>query len=111
MATLPASAHGDILPIVKIVPKYEGRGEARHIVGTQLTALLLFDNCAHAPITILGLDAAKLPSPQMIAEHNMKLDFLKVRFTDLAITYRGGEYGTVIYNGTANGAEVLAPGK
>lgn len=63
MATLPFAAHGDTLPIVKIAPKYEGAGDARHIAGTTVTALLLFDNCATVSITIPGLDAAKLPAP------------------------------------------------
>lgn len=38
------AAHGDMLPVVKIDPKYEGRGEDRHVVGTELIVLLLFDS-------------------------------------------------------------------
>lgn len=49
MATLPFAAHGDTLAVSKISPKYEGSGEARHIIGAQVTALLLFDNCAQVP--------------------------------------------------------------
>lgn len=107
MATLPHAAHGDTLPIVKISPKYEGKGETRRIIGTQLHALLLFDNCAQAPITILGLDSATLPAPGIVAEHNMTMSFLKARFTDLVITFNGGDYGTVKYHGTASGADIL----
>lgn len=107
MATLPRSAHGDTLPVVKIVPKYEGKGEARHIVGTQLYALLLFDNCAQAPITILGPDPTLFPTPEVVTERNLKMDFLKVRFTDLVITFNGGDYGAINYRGTASNAEIL----
>ena len=111
MATLPPPAHGDTLPIVKIVPKYEGSGDARHIAGTTVTALLLFDNCAQVPISIPGLDAAKLPAPEVVTERNMKLDFIKARFTDLVISFSGGDYGAIRYKGTASGIEILNPGK
>lgn len=107
MATLPHPAHGDTLHIVKISPKYEGKGDARHIVGTQFHALLLFDNCAQATIAVLGLDLGKMPTPEVIADRNMRLDFLKVRFTDLVINYFGGDYGTIRYTGTASGAEII----
>jgi len=107
MATLPHAAHGDVLSVVQIAPKYEGKGDARHIVGSQFHALLLFDNCARVQITILGLDSAKFPSPEEIAERNMKLDFLKVRFSDLVITYRGGDFGAINYRGTASNAEIV----
>lgn len=107
MATLPHAAHGDTLPIVKIGPKYEGKGEARHIIGTQFHALLLFDGCAHAPITVLGLDPTALPSPEIVAERNMKMDFLKVHFSNLVITFNGGEYGAINYRGTASNADIL----
>ena len=106
-STLPHAAHGDVLPIVKISPKYAGKGEARHIIGAQLHALLTFDNCAQAPITIEGLNPASLPAPEVVAERNMKLDFLKVRFTDLVITFSGGDYGAINYRGTASNAEIL----
>lgn len=111
MATLPPAAHGDTLPIVKIAPKYEGAGDARHIAGTTVTALLLFDNCATVSITIPGLDAAKLPAPEVVTERNMKLDFIKARFTDLVISFSGGDYGAIRYRGTASGIEILNPGK
>ena len=107
MATLPHSAHGDTLPVVKIGPKYEGKGEARHIVGTQLYVLLLFDNCAQAPTTVLGPDPTLFPPPEVVAERNMKADFLKARFTDLVITFSGGDYGAINYRGTASNAEIL----
>lgn len=107
MATLPHAAHGDVLPVVKIGPKYEGKGEARHIVGTQLSALLLFDNCACVTITILGLDPTSFPAPEVVTERNMKLDFLKVRFANLVITFTGGDYGSITYRGTASNAEII----
>lgn len=111
MATLPFAAHGDTLPVVKIALKYEGAGDARHIAGTTVTALLLFDNCAQVPITIPGLDASKLPAPEVVTERNMKLDFIKARFTDLVISFSGGDYGAIRYRGTASGIEILNPGK
>lgn len=111
MATLPFAAHGDTLPIVKIAPKYEGAGDARHIAGTTVTALLLFDNCATVSITIPGLDAAKLPAPEVVTERNMKLDFIKARFADLVISFSGGDYGAIRYRGAANGVEILNPSK
>jgi len=107
MATLPLAAHGDVLPIVKITPKYEGKGESRHVVGVQFYALLLFDSCARVPITVLNLDPAALPAPDVVGEHNMKLNFLTVRFKDLVITFTGGEYGAINYRGTASGAEIV----
>lgn len=101
--TLPYAAHGDTLPIVKISPKYEGRGEARHIVGTEVTAPLPFDNMALAPITIPGLDAATLPTPETVTERNMKLDLLIGKFQGLVIEYSGGDYGSIRYKGRATG--------
>ncbi len=111
MATLPFAAHGDTLPIVKISPKYVGSGDARHIEGTAINALLLFDNCAQVPITIPGLDVAKLPAPEVVTERNMKLNFIQARFTDLVISFSGGDYGAIRYKGTASGIEILNPGK
>lgn len=106
-STLPHAAHGDELVIAKIEPKSEGKGENRHIIGTQFRALLLFDNCAHANIIVKGLDATKFPAPGVVTERNMKLDFLKIRFTDLVITYSGGDYGAINYRGTASNAEII----
>ena len=107
MATLPRAAHGDTLPIIKIEKAYKGKGDARQEIGSKVTAQLLFDNCAHVPITIAGLDISKLPSPDVVAARNTKMQFLVARFRDLEITYRGGDYGTVIYSGTASGIEFL----
>lgn len=101
--TLPAAAYGDTLPIVKIAPKYEGKGDARHIVGTEVTAPLPFDNMALVPITIPGLDAATLPSPETVAERNMKLDLLMGKFQGLVIEYSGGDFGSIRYKGRAAG--------
>ena len=111
MATLPFTAHGDTLVISKISPKYEGNGDTRHVAGSVVTALLLFDNCAQVPITIPGLDAAKLPAPEVVTERNMKLNFIQARFTDLVISFSGGDYGAIRYRGTASGIEILNPGK
>ena len=33
------------------------------------------------------------------------MKFLVARFRDLEITYRGGDYGAVIYSGTASGVD------
>lgn len=107
MANLPKEAHGDTLIVTKASPKYEGSGEARHIVGGQFNGLLLFDNCAQVPITIPGMDVTKLPAPEVVTERNMKMDFLKARFTDLVITFSGGDYGAIRYKGTASGIEFL----
>lgn len=106
-STLPHLAHGDELIVTKIEPKNEGVKENRHVVGVQFRGLLLFDNCAHVTIVVKGLDPAKFPSPEVITERNMKLDFLKVRFTDLVITFTGSEYGSVTYRGTASNAEII----
>ena len=107
MAQLPRTAVGDTLPVVKIERAYRGKGEARQEIGTKVTALLLFDSCAHVPITIPGLDPSKLPSPDLVAERNMKMAFLVARFRDLEINYRGGDFGAVVYTGTASGLEFL----
>lgn len=107
MATLPFAAHGDTLPVVKLAPKYEGVGEARHVVGVQATVLLLFDGCAQAPITVLGMDPSKFPNPEAVTDRNMKLDFMKARFTNLVISFSGGDYGSIHYRGTASGIEII----
>jgi len=110
--TLPPAAHGDTLPVVKITPKHEGRGEARHIVGAELTALLPFDSMAPAPIVIPGLDAATLPTPEIVAGRNMKLDLLIAKFENLVIEFSGGDFGAVRYKGRATGVAFtnLPPG-
>lgn len=107
MARLPYAAHGDTFIIAKIKEKMEGKGDARHIVGAELTAILLFDNLAPAPITIVGLDTKQLPTPEVVNERNMKQDFLMARFKGPVIEYAGGDYGAVRYKGTATGVEFL----
>lgn len=107
MARLPKAAHGDTHIVTKIAPKYEGSGESRHVVGSVADIMLLFDNCARVPVTILGLDVTKLPSPEVVTERNVKQDFLKARFTDLEITFSGGDFGAIRYKGTASGVEFL----
>lgn len=100
---LPATAHGSKLPVSKITAKAEGRGEARRIIGSELTALLPFDGMASVPIVIPGMDAATLPSMEVITERNMKLDLLVGEFRDLVIEFSGGDFGTVRYKGRASG--------
>lgn len=107
MSMLPSAAHGDTLPVVKLEKAYKGRGEARQEIGSRVTAMLLFDNCAQVPITIAGLDVSKLPSPDIVSARNQKMQFLVARFRDLEISFRGGDYGTVVYSGTASGIEFL----
>lgn len=106
-STLPRAAVGDTLPVIKIEPAFKGRGEARQEIGSKLTCMLLFDNCAHVPITIPGLDSSKLPSPDIVTERNMKLQFLVARFRGLEVTYRGGDWGAVVYSAAATGVEFL----
>lgn len=106
-STLPFAAHGDTLPVVKISTKYEGSGTARHEVGVQFNALLLFDNCAQVPITIPGLDISKFPTAEVVTQRNQKLQFLVARFRDLTIVFRGGDYGSVHYSGIATGVDFL----
>lgn len=105
--TLPRVAHGDTLPVVKIEKAYTGRGEARHEVGVKLTALLLFDHASHVPVTVSGLDFSTLPSPETVSDRNQKMQFLVARFRNLEITFRGGDYGSIVYAGTASGVEFL----
>lgn len=104
---LPHAAHGDTLPIIKAEKAYKGKGDAKQEIGSKITAMLLFDNCSNVPITIPGLDISKLPSPDIVTERNMKMQFLIARFRDLEVTYRGGDYGAVVYSGTASGVEFL----
>lgn len=107
MATLPYASHGDTLPVVKIAPKYKGKGDNRHIIGAEVTTILTFDSCAPVPIVIEGFDASKLPAQSIVNEHNMKLSFIMAQFRDLVINYRGGDFGSVIYSGTASSVEVM----
>ena len=107
--TLPHAAHGDVLPVVKIAPKFEGKGEARHVIGTELTVLLPFDSLAAAPVVIIGLDAASLPSPEIVAAHNAKLDLLLGKFDGLTIEFSGGDFGAVRYKGSAKGVTFASP--
>lgn len=107
MPVLPSVAHGDTLPVCDIGKAYKGKGEARQEIGSKVTAMLLFDHCAHVPITIPGLDISKLPSPDTVTARNTKMQFLVARFHNLEINYRGGDYATVIYSGTASGIEFL----
>lgn len=107
MAQLPYAAHGDTIPVVKVGPKYEGSGEARHLIGAVTDGMLLFDSCAHVPITIRDLDPTSLPSPEFFTERNMKMDFVLARFQNLVITFSGGDYGAIRYKGTASGVEFL----
>ena len=104
---LPHAAHGDTLPIVKVERAYKGKGEARHEIGSKLTSLLLFDGCAPVTITIPGLDVSRLPSPDIVAERNLKMQFLVARFRDLEISFRGSDYGAIVYSGTATSVEFL----
>lgn len=107
MPRMPKAAHGDKFAIVKVGDKKEGSGDARRVIGAELTALLLFDNCAPVKFVIPGLDAKTLPDPETVNERNMKMDFLMARLTDPVIEYSGGDYGAVRYKGTATGVEFL----
>lgn len=106
-STLPRAAVGDTLPVIKCEPAFKGRGEARQEIGSKVTAMLLFDNCAQVPITMLGLDSSKLPTPEVVSARNQKMQFLVARFHNLEVSFRGGDYGAVIYSGTASGIEFL----
>lgn len=105
--TLPYAAHGSKLPVVKISPKYEGKGDARHIIGTEVTTLLPFDNMAPAPIIIPGLDTAELPAQEIVTERNLKLDLLVGDFQNSVIEFSGGDYGSVRYKGRATGVTIV----
>lgn len=108
MAVLPFVAHGDTFAVVQIEPKYEGKGEARRIIGTKFHALLPFDFCARVPITIEGLNPDSFPAPEVVTERNMQLKFLMAKFQNLVISFRGVDtYGTVSYRGTASDAEII----
>lgn len=106
-STLPQAAYSNEIVVTKIEPHNEGKNENRHVVGVRFRGLLLFDGCAHVSIVVRGLDPAKFPAPEVVTERNMKLDFLKVRFTDLVITFTAGDYGAIRYTGTASGAEII----
>lgn len=108
-STLPFAAHGDTLPVVKIVPKYEGEGNNRRVIGIQCDALLLFDHCTRVPITVIGAEASTLPSNEILTERNMKLQLVLARFQNLVVSFSGGDYGSIRYKGTATGIEVLNP--
>lgn len=100
---LPYAAHGSKVPVAKISPKYEGKGDARRLVGSEFTGLLPFDGMAPVPIVIPGLDMAALPTQEAITDRNMKLDLLVGDFQGLVIEFSGGDYGAVRYKGRATG--------
>lgn len=100
---LPYAAHGSKVPVAKISPKYEGKGDARRHVGSEFTGLLPFDGMAPVPIVIPGLDSSTLPSQETITERNMKLDMIVGDFQGLVIEFSGGDYGAVRYKGRATG--------
>lgn len=108
---LPPNAHGNRLPVSKIAEKYDGKGDARHVIGAEITVLLPFDNLAPVPIVIEGLDVAALPSAETVNEHNMKLDLLIGDFQGLVIEFAGGDFGAIRYRGRATGVSFpsLAP--
>lgn len=112
---LPFLAHGSKLPVSKTSPRYEGKGDARHIVGSELTVLLPFDGMAQVPIVIPNLDPTTLPAQETITERNMKLDMLIGDFQNLVIEFSGGDFGAVRYKGRATGVTFTnltpAPGK
>ena len=91
--TLPPAAHGSKLPVVKISPKYEGKGDTRRVIGAELIGLLPFD--------------------EVITERNMRLDLLIGDFQGLVIEFSGGDFGAVRYTGYAKGVtfpNLTAPG-
>lgn len=111
---LPPIAYGDTLYVANAQEKFKGKDAARHSIGVEVDVILLFDHLAHVPILIEGFDVKQLPAPEVISEHNMKLDLIKARFKDLRITFSGGDFGAIRYAGTATGVEFLnltpAPG-
>lgn len=111
--TLPPAAHGSKLPVVKISPKYEGKGDTRRVIGAELIGLLPFDGMAAVPIVIPNLEVATLPSQEVITERNMRLDLLVGDFQGLVIEFSGGDFGAVRYTGYAKGVtfpNLTAPG-
>lgn len=107
MATLPKAAYDDNQIVTKVAPKYDGTGDARRIIGIIVDIMLLFDNCARVPVTILGADISKFPAAEVVHERNLKMDFLKAHFTDLVISFSGGDFGSIRYKGTASGIEFV----
>lgn len=101
--TLPQAAHGSKLPVAKIGPKYEGKGDARRLIGVEFAGFLPFDGMAAVPIVIPNLDIATLPSQEVITERNLRLDLLVGDFQGLVIEFSGGDYGAVRYTGRATG--------
>lgn len=100
-------AHGDTIPVVNVRVKYTGSGNDRRSVGVIVDGMLPFDHYAHVPVTILGLDASSLPSAEQVNERNMKMQLLMARFRDLQISFRGGDFGSIIYSASATGVEFL----
>lgn len=107
MPILPRTAVGDTFPVSKVEKAYKGKGDARQEIGAKVTTMLLPFDCALVPVTIAGLDVSKLPSPDIVSERNMKMQFLVARFRDLEISFRGGDYGAIVYSGVATGVEFL----
>ena len=61
-------------------------------------------------LPVIKLDKAykgKGEARQEIGSKVTAMQFLVARFRDLEITFRGGDFGTVVYSGTASGVEFL----
>lgn len=108
LATLPFQAHGDTLPVVRAEHAKEGPKDNRQVIGSKLIALLLFDSCAQVPVVIRGLDVSQLPAPEVFIQHNLRMNFVMAKFSNLVISFTGGDYGNIRYSATASGVEFIS---
>lgn len=108
MATLPFQAHGDTLPVVRVEQAKEGPKDNRQVIGSKLIALLLFDSCAQVPIVIRGLDISQLPAPEVFIQHNLRMNFVMAKFSNLIVSFSGSDFGTIRYSATASGVEFIS---
>lgn len=61
------------------------------------------------PVTIRIPGEIEGLTPQQVQAAVRTLSFVRVRFTGLTLEVKGGEYNRVVYSGTAEKAEIVAP--
>lgn len=91
--------------VVKIERNAKIKVNGNDVYGTKLSSPVRADGCAVAelfiPRDITDVDQAE------VTERNLKLDFIKVKFSGLVLEAVGGEFNKLTYRGTIDAVEFL----